>query len=258
MDNNAFQQPMQPVQPVQPMQPVQPIQPAAQQPTPLVTMEQAEIEHLTKKTKKGNLIQNSVIAGLAILMILFAALFFMKASEYNELSDDIDTTVASQVAELADARLTALEKEFDERDKKPYSSFVGPEDYGRLQFSYPRTYSMYVTSDASDGKDYQAYFHPNQILAIDGNHAYALQLDIMNSSYDTVITEYENDASLTRRSYTVNGQNAAYFTGTLPGTEFDGYVVVIKIRDKTVVLKTYDSIFKQDFDNIIDSITFNS
>lgn len=254
MDNNAFQQPMQPGQPVQP---VQPIQPAAPQNTPLVTMEQAEIEHLTKKTKKGNLIQNSVIAVLGILMIMFAVLFFMKDSEYKKLNKDIDATVASEVADLADARLTELEQEFDERDKKPYSTFVGPEDYGRLQFSYPRTYSMYVVSDATDGKDYQAYFHPNQVQAIDSSHVYALQLDILNSPYDTVVTGFEGE-SLTRRSYSVNGQNAAYFTGTLPGTEFDGYMVVIKIRDKTVVLRTFDVIFKQDFDQIIDSITFNS
>ena len=61
----------------------------------------------------------------------------MESSKYSDLNKDFETKVSTAVETRADARLTELEKQFDELDKKPYSKFVGPEDYGSLSFDRP-------------------------------------------------------------------------------------------------------------------------
>ena len=245
MYNNSYQQPMQPIQPMQPAQPVQ-------------AAPVAHVGNVADKNKKKELIKNVVIVMMTLLLILLVVLFVSKSSDYNSLKNNMEATISTDVAKRVDIRLSELEAQFDERDKSPYLKFIGPEDYGRLEFDYPRTYSMYVANDAEEGGTYQAYLHPNYVPNVKSNGQYALQVEILNEPYETVTKKYKDNANLTFKSITINGQNADYFSGVLPGADYEGYMVVFKIRDKTVVLKTNDTTFEQDFNNIIDSVTFNS
>ena len=114
----------------------------------------------------------------------------------------MEATISTDVAKRVDTRLSELEAQFDERDKSPYLKFIGPEDYGRLEFDYPRTYSMYVANDAEDGGTYQAYLHPNYVPSIKSNGQYALQVEILNESYENVTKKYKDNANLTFKSIT--------------------------------------------------------
>ena len=51
---------------------------------------------------------------------------------------------------------------------------------------------------------------------------------------------------------------ANLYTGTIPNTELSGYIVIFKIRDKTVILQTDSVLFKDDFDALLKTITFNA
>ena len=55
-----------------------------------------------------------------------------------------------------------------------------------------------------------------------------------------------------------NGATANKYTGTIPNTEFSGYIIVFKIRDKTAILQTDSILFESDFNKILDSVTFNA
>jgi hypothetical protein len=41
-----------------------------------------------------------------------------------------------------------------EREKYPYKTFSGPEDYGKLTFEYPKTWSVYIAAAANKGGDF--------------------------------------------------------------------------------------------------------
>ena len=242
MNNSGYQQPVTPMAaPVPPTAPVQ-------QP----------VEVPVLKSKK-DLIKNIVIAALAVCTVLFLVLFFLESSKYNEMSADFDSKVASAAAKKVDEEVTKVEKEYNAKYNQPYSSFVGPEDYGRIEFKYPRTWSVYVASDGSAGSNYAAYFNPNEVTAINKETAYALSIEIVNETFEKTTEKYDAKGSgLSSRSVSINGSSAVYYTGTIPETKLSGAMLVIKNRDKTVILKTYDSAFLQDFESIIDTITFNS
>ena len=78
------------------------------------------------------------------------------------------------------------------------------------------------------------------------------------------VAEYQKamdkkDANLSVESITLTcGVTANKYTGTLPNTEFSGYVVVFKIRDKTAIVQTDSILFEADYNKVLDSITFNA
>ncbi len=213
---------------------------------------------------KMDLIKNIALVGLGVIALALGILFAMKAKDYNELSSDIDGKIAISTAEALDDNTLKLEKEFAEREKSPLRSFTGPEDYGALSFNYPKTWSLYVEADAINGGDYVAYFNPIQVDPTkDKSSIYALRLTITNKSFETVTGDYQKqmskkEANLSMDTVTINGDVANRYTGTIPGTEFNGYIVVIKIRDKTAILRTDSYLFESDYNSLLESIGFNS
>lgn len=241
MDNNSYQMP--------PMQPAQPVPQSAPRPVAPLPV---------KNENKIGLIKNIAIAVLAVIAVSFIALFFLKASDNNKLSNDFDAQVEASIAAMTDAELTKLENEFSEKYKQPFEKFIGPEDYGRLEFSYPKTWSVYVASDATSSRNFTAYFNPKQVDAISESRPYALKVEILNETYDTVNQKYKQNKELSGSAATIGGGAAVIYSGSLLNGEHSGKIAIFKIRDKTVVITTFDAAYENDFKSIIDSITFNS
>jgi len=213
---------------------------------------------------KMDLIKNIALVVLGVVALGLGILFAMKAKDYGELSADIDGKIAIATAEAVDENAAKLEKEFAEREKSPLRSFTGPEDYGSLSFDYPKTWGIYVDSDASKGGDYVAYFNPVQIDPLsDKSSIYALRLTISNTSFEKAVASYQNilsqkKSNLSMSTITINGTVANHYSGTIPGTDFNGYIVIIKIRDKCAILQTDSYLFEADYNKLLDSIQFNS
>ena len=213
---------------------------------------------------KTDLIKNIIIGAAAFLAVVFMFLFFLKMKDYNEVKSDIDSQIAVAVAGAVDENTLKLENEFAEREKSPSRSFTGPEDYGSLSFEYPKTWALYVSADASKGGDYVAYFNPVQIDAINNkNSLYALRLTITTKSSESIIADYQSkmknkNSNLSMDTFVINDVTINRYTGNIPGTEYNGYIVVVKIRDKTAILQTDSYLFESDFNNILNTLDFNS
>ena len=130
-------------------------------------------------------------------------------------------------------------------------------------FKHPKTWSVYVASDATNGGDFKAYFNPGQVDPIKKDSVYALELTIRDKGFDDVVSEYQKamdrkDANLTMQAVTIKDFTANRYTGTIPGTEMSGIIVIFKIRDKTAILQTDSTFFEQDFNTLLETITFNA
>lgn len=245
MDNYSEQMP--PVQPVVAASPAQPV--AAQPATP------------TKDT--GNLAKTIVIVILSLISVAFIGLFIWMFLQYNEARTDVDGQINAAVATAVDKKSKELENEFAAREKYPYETFAGPEDYGQLSFEYPKTWSVYIASDASKSGDFEAYFNPGEVSPVSESSINALRVTIRNKNYDDVVAEYQKamdrkDSNLSVSSVTFNNIPANRYTGTIPNTDLSGYIVIFKIRDKTAILRTDSLLFEDDFNQLLNTVTFNS
>ena len=149
-----------------------------------------------------------------------------------------------------------------EREKNPFNNFSGPEDYGQLSFKYPKTWSVYVAHDASKGGKFEAFFNPREVEPISDTTVNSLRVAVLDKGFDDVAAEYQKaidkkNSTLKVESVTVGGVAATRYTGTIPKTELNGIIVIFKIRDKTVVLRTDSLLFSKDFDALLKTVTFN-
>ena len=210
----------------------------------------------TQKNRSMLWIIITIISGL--VAITFIGLFIWMYSKWN----DADTNVSGQIdAAVAVARSEAIaetEKTFEEREKKPYKIFSGPADLGSLNFEYPKTWSLYEAEDASKGGDYHAYFNPDKVLPINDNPL-ALRVMILSEPYDDYIQNYQGkveDGSMTLTVTPVGGTNANIYKGVLEN-DYQGIAAVLKIRDKTVIIQTDSLVFEVDFNNILNTVSYN-
>ena len=226
----------------------------------------AQVIDAPKKKDVAGLVKTIVIIVLALVSVTFIGLFIWMFVRYDEVQMDVNGKIEVAVAEAKDEQATKDEEEFLQREKYPYRTFKGPADYGELTFSYPKTWSVYVAKDASNGGDYEAYLNPIEVNEVSKDTINSLRVSILNKSFDAVAEKYQKemdkrDSNLTMQSVTIGKDGditANRYTGTIPDTELSGYIVIFKIRDKTAILQTDSVLFEGDFNTLLDSVQFNA
>ena len=226
----------------------------------------AQVIDAPKKKDIAGLIKTIVIIVLALVSVTFIGLFIWMFMRYDEVQMDVNGKIEVAVAEAKDEQATKDEEEFLQREKYPYRIFKGPADYGELTFNYPKTWSVYVAKDASNGGDFEAYLNPIEVNVVSKDTINSLRVSILNKSFDAVAEKYQKemdkrDSNLTMESVTIGKDKnitANRYTGTIPDTELSGYIVIFKIRDKTAILQTDSVLFEGDYNTLLDSVQFNA
>ena len=179
---------------------------------------------------------------------------------YFDQKNNVDSKVTAAVATAVKEQQDADAANFLEQEKQPNRQFVGPEDYGRLAFDYPKTWSVYVDQDALQGGDYTAYFNPVSVPPVRGDkQQFALRVSIVQQDYDAVVQDYASlvsEGELKSTSVSADGQNGTRLDGNFT-EDLRGSAVLFKIRDKTVTIQTDAQTFEGDFNALIKTITFN-
>jgi hypothetical protein len=201
---------------------------------------------------------------LGIFAAAFAGLALWAYLSYTEQKTDVDGKIALAESEAKKTQLDEDEKKFAEREKEPRREFVGPDDYGRLTFMYPKTWSAYVEKDVTNGKggEYKAYLNPVVVPPVSEAQPFALRVTITDTGYDKVISTYDGlvqKGTLKASTTSANGQNGSRLDGSF-SKNIRGSAVFYKIRDKTLIIQTDvdSSDIKAEFENIIKTIKFNT
>ena len=255
-------------QPLQAPQMAQPVQVPDVQQNPLTgapMIMQAPVPEILKKNYKP-LIKTIAIVALSLISVTFIGLFIWMFMQYDETRTDVDGQIADAVVTAVDENTKKLEMEFAEREKYPFLTFAGPADYGELTFEYPKTWSVYVAADATKGGDYEAYFNPVQVNAVSSENIDALRAKILDTPYDDVVQRYQgelegDEPKLRVESVGIGQENniiSNRYTGIIPGTEFNGIIVIFKLRDKTVILQTDSMLFENDFNTLLTTVRVNA
>lgn len=190
---------------------------------------------------------------LSATTIIFGGLSIWAYTQYTAANTDVNGKVQLAVTQAKHEQQTADQKEFDEKEKEPLKEFVGPDDYGRVTFSYPKTWSVYVATDPSRGGTYEAYFHPKEVPFVAPDQQFALRVKIEKRSAAQVIDSYKSkvDSGDLRSSTTVSqGFEGTRFTGNF-NNKIRGSAVVFKVDDKALTISTDANTFMPDFENII-------
>lgn len=196
---------------------------------------------------------------LSVATVVFGGLSIWAYTEYQKASNDVNAQIQVAVLEAEREQQNELEKRFADREKEPNRDFVGPDDYGRVAFKYPKTWSVYIATDPTRGGKYEAYLHPITVPRVNANEQFALRVTIEDRDYDQVIESYRskvNNGDLRSSATQSQGNVGTRFDGNF-SQNIRGSAVVYKVRDKTLTLRTDANTFATDFDSLIATVTFN-
>ena len=197
------------------------------------------------------------LIALSVLFLgttIFAIWAFNSRQQYKNESDKI---TAKAVALAVQVESTKKDNEFTEKEKSPLKNYKGPDAYGGLDISYPKTWAAYISQSDRGTSPIDGYFHPSYVPAVvNGGTAYALRVQVSNKSYAEELKQFE---SKVKSGKVVIG---AYSPKNVPGVSGSrlngeiidkqkGSMVVIPLRDKTLKISTESQEFLGDFDNII-------
>ena len=223
--------------------------------------ERKEASRIAKAKNRIDLMKTVGLIVVSLLAVLFIGLFIWMWVKWNDASTNVKGKVDVAVAEAKNELQTKLESEFEEKEKYPYKVFTGPTDLGELSFEYPKTWSLYVQSNASRGGDYAAYLNPGQVNVVQDDTVMALRVSIKGTLFDQAISDFAEkvrSGDMTLSTTVVNGNNVNVYTGKM-NNEYRGIICVFKLRDKTVMLQTDStSVFSDDFYRILKTVKFNS
>jgi hypothetical protein len=199
------------------------------------------------------------IIGLVVLVLISGSLAIWAYINYDKQKTDVQGKIDVAVLEAQNKKQTEDDAKFAEREKQPNRTFVGPDNFGRLTFDYPKTWSVFVASDGSSGSTYKAYLSPVTVPPISEKQQYALRVTIEQKDYDQVVKTYQEKVrkgDLRSSATSANGHNGTRLDGTFT-KDIRGAAVIYQIRDKTVTLRTDADTFKPDFEALIKTLDFN-
>lgn len=218
---------------------------------------------MNKRFEEQGHVSGSLIAVilLSIGIVALAGLSIWLFIQYSDQKNNVDAKIQAAEAEAVKTTQEKEEAKFAEREKEPNLDFVGPDDYGRLTFKYPKTWSVYVAKDVTEGGNFEAYLNRKVVPPVgDSSQRYALRVLIENEDYDNVIAAYDGrvkKGDLKSSTVSANGVSGARLDGSF-SKDIRGAVVIFKLRDKTISVFTDADTFKPDFEKIIKTIEFNS
>ncbi len=197
--------------------------------------------------------------GLIVLVLGAGSLAIWALLNYQDQKSNFDGKVTAAVAEAEKKQAEDLTNKFLLEQKDPRLTFNGPDDYGHISFTYPRTWSVYVDKDVTQGGDYMAYLNPVVVPPVSvGTQQFALRLSILNRNYNDYIKQYEGlvkEGTLKSSTVSINGNDVTRLDGNFTD-QLRGAQIAFKLNDKTVVFQTDADTFKPDFDTLIKTITY--
>jgi len=197
-----------------------------------------------------------------VLAIVFGVLF-VGASVFGvwafgsrqDYKDNTDKKIENAVVIAVQETETAKDVEFVEKEKQPTRTYKGSATYGSVSFAYPKTWSIYAEENTS-GTVLDLYGFPGVVPKVENSQVYALRTEIVSKTYDATLKSYES--KLKTGDLSAQAFRAENVPGVL-GTRLDGAietdkigaVVLLPLRDKTLIISAEAPQYVNDFNTII-------
>lgn len=197
---------------------------------------------------------------LSVLTVGLGVFGIWSFVSYQDQKNNVDAKIKTAVAEAKQQQSAEDDKQFAEREKQPTREIVGPDDLGRVAFSYPKTWSAYIDKNGANGSQYEVYLYPGAVPSIATKTPYALRVSVVDRRYEdetAVFRDRVQKGELKASPVTLNGETGTRLDGIF-SKDIQGSMVLFKVRDKTLKVYTESRSFQADFDSIVvKSLSFN-
>lgn len=218
---------------------------------------------ISKRRHEEGAVNGSIIAivALVVLVLIFGSFSIWSYINYIDQKQNVDSKVQEAVATAVLQESKKSEAAIEKYKNATTTLFVGPSDYGRLTFEYPKFWSAYQATDISEGggATYEAYLNPVQVPPVTETTKFALRITIEQKTYDQSLADYQDQiekGELKSSAYSDGIHTGTKLVGTF-NEDIYGTAVLVKMRDRTLTVRTDGDVFKENFETILKTVKFN-
>jgi hypothetical protein len=200
-----------------------------------------------------------LIPMVVVVLILVGTLAFgMWAFQGRQnYKNNVDALTAAAVQSANQQLTDKLNAQFAEAMKSPLSTYNGPEAFGSMIIKYPRTWSSYVAEEDQNSTAINGYFYPGTVPDVtNATNSYALRVQVVTQTPSEVLQGYQSQVQqglVSAKPYTfpnVPKVVGDYLTGQIQSQK-EGAMVIMPLRNQTLLIWTEQRSFLNDFNNII-------
>jgi hypothetical protein len=196
---------------------------------------------------------------LALTTLLGAGASIYYYSQFSDATNNLNAKIAEAVETAKKTQGEELEAAYIEREKEPRREYASPSVLSNIKFSYPKTWSGMVDENERAATQINGTFHPKIIeTANAGSRSYAFNIKLVDALYPESVAKFDNQVQkgdLNASSITVANVQGVRLDGQITPDD-RGSIIVLPIRDKTLVLTTESEQYLADFNQIVDSLSF--
>lgn len=197
---------------------------------------------------------------LAVLFVGVGSFAFWAYTGRQDYKNNVDAKIATAVDRNTQTVKATDATSYAEAAKSPLATYVGPDAYGSVRVSYPKTWSVYVDTSNSGDKPLDAYFHAAFVPSVDSKQTYNLRVQVNSQQYSTVLATYSSQIKAGKVAA------VAYAFPKVPaviGTKLTGAVVqgqqnggqgtliLLPLRSTTLEVWTESNDYLSDFNTYI-------
>ncbi len=191
---------------------------------------------------------------LGFLVVALAALAGWSLFKYHQERTTVQEQIDAAVQEAKQEQKKTDEARFEEERKKPFRTYTAPEVFGGITLSFPKTWNIYVEDSTSGSTLVDLTMHPELIREQQGNDIpRAFRMQLINSLFEDATRSHRSDAEkgdLEANTITVSGIEGIRYEGEIRD-EYDGSLVALPYRDKTILMWTESQKFVSDFNTVL-------
>ncbi len=194
-----------------------------------------------------------------LLALGFGAFSVWAYSSYSDQRNSVDAIVAAEVASAEEAQEQLLRAEFEEELKNPNRTYISPSALGSVKIIYPKTWSAYIQTQETGALRLEGYFHPNYVPSTNSDVLYAVRVSLSRSDYTRELASYQRAVErgeLTATAIKVSGAKGTRLDGLIK-RDVTGAIVLLPLRDNTLLIWTESTDFMADFNRVISNLTYS-
>ncbi len=185
-------------------------------------------------------------------------------SGMQDYKNNSDKKVEAAVELAKQETSTAKDKEFVEKEKVPHRMYTSPDTLATVHFEYPKTWSAFMTEsdNTNSGTPLDGYIHPDFVPGTQSGTDFALRVQVESKPYADLLSQYEGKVK--QGKVKISPYKSPKMQSVL-GVRIEGEInkaqknvlIMLPIRDKTLLIWTESMQFLDDFDKIVmASLTF--
>lgn len=190
-------------------------------------------------------------------MVLFSVLAVLAYNDDSRTQANLQNLIAQAKKQAA-----AEQKQLDDAantkaNELPYRTYTALPADGGFSLNIPKSWSLYAGHNADNVTQLQLLADPevvNNNLGPRAINTHALRLTLLSKTQAAVIRGYDDKIKkkeVTSKTVQVSGISATWLEGSIDDNRHTGVVVILPLRDKTMVIGTDSRDYLEEFNTIL-------